>query len=446
MNKYQNLLIFLCGDFNTLPLDSIQSAFNLVPLISVATRYSTILDQFMVCDYLADKFNIPVVGPPIGQSDNNIIYICPKILMTKKTTKISKIVYDLRLSNINAFSNKLHSTDFNDITNADNLDYKVQLFQQHINDALKLIPTRKIYLKEHDKCWITCVTKALIDKRWRAFHKRDFQLYNHYKLKVKQSIAKAKELWFLKHSRFTNNSTIWKFSKEVTTPTDTTFAHYDYLYSKYDSITNAANHIAKDFQTYYNNTYVPNYYIPTQQSGNNNHFDISETDVLTFILKTKLSNICPLSCPAILIKAAANAITSPLTHIYNTSVSQGVFPSCWKVPDKRSPVKKFPRKVVPDKRSPTNGPQRSPIKRSPKYVNVYTHYSLAMLTMNVLPRIFKLQGRKRGKFSLTMDTFCLEELMVASHVVEARDLCRGTFCLGTICRGPFGRDLFSGTT
>lgn len=64
------------------------------------------------------------------------------------------------------------------------------------------IPQETVALTAKDQCWMTPLTKLLINRKWSAFHSKDWKLYHHLKRKAKEEIRKAKLLWTqkLKHS------------------------------------------------------------------------------------------------------------------------------------------------------------------------------------------------------------------------------------------------------
>ena len=55
------------------------------------------------------------------------------------------------------------------------------------------IPCDMVEMKKSDKPWMTPVLKNMINKRFEAYRRRDFKLYSHCKLKVKQEIETAKK-------------------------------------------------------------------------------------------------------------------------------------------------------------------------------------------------------------------------------------------------------------
>ena len=64
------------------------------------------------------------------------------------------------------------------------------------------IPQKTVYLTNKDKLLMTPLTKLLINQKWNAFRSKDWDLYMHLKVKVREEVKKAKLLWTrkMKHS------------------------------------------------------------------------------------------------------------------------------------------------------------------------------------------------------------------------------------------------------
>ena len=122
--------------------------------------------------------------------------------MTKDNTEfyIEKPVYDLKKSNITRFVTELSQHDWSFLYHR-NSDYEqiCNLFHQKLNNVfIDTIPVDFVKCTPKDKPWVTTYVKSLINKRWTAYHARDFPKYNNLKIKVKQEIQKAKKSWVKK--------------------------------------------------------------------------------------------------------------------------------------------------------------------------------------------------------------------------------------------------------
>ena len=92
-------------------------------------------------------------------------------------------VYDLRESFVTSFCNQLGSTDWSFLRFSSDADQCVKLFYDRIDSALSVIPTSFVKFSSKTKPWITPIVIDLINKRWKAFRQKKFDLYCHYKKK-----------------------------------------------------------------------------------------------------------------------------------------------------------------------------------------------------------------------------------------------------------------------
>ena len=71
------------------------------------------------------------------------------------------------------------------------------------------IPKKHVIMSQRDKPWISPHIKILIHERWAAFRNRNWQLFNHLKVKIKAEIVNAKRRWLDK----IKSKNIWKAFK-----------------------------------------------------------------------------------------------------------------------------------------------------------------------------------------------------------------------------------------
>ena len=102
-------------------------------------------------------------------------------------------MYDLRRSNIESLYLTMNQFDWSFLTDIDSPDDQwdqfYAIFKQAIADT---IPSREVMIYSTDKDWMTPLTKCLINDHWEAYRKKEWNLFNHLKEKVKIEILKAK--------------------------------------------------------------------------------------------------------------------------------------------------------------------------------------------------------------------------------------------------------------
>ena len=96
------------------------------------------------------------------------------------------------------------------------------MFYGHLTNALKIIPKKRISLTHKDKKWVTPLLKSLLTDRWNAFRCKNFEKYNHLKVKVKSEITKSKKLY---HKKLISNgaNALWSSIKQEA-PVHNTFS------------------------------------------------------------------------------------------------------------------------------------------------------------------------------------------------------------------------------
>ena len=123
-------------------------------------------------------------------------------------------MYDLRESNVAQFVKELNSYNWTSFYKSDmDVDRKTSIFYERINKALLQIPFEFMEMTITDKPWLTPKLKLLINKRYQAFHSKDWLLFHHFKTKIKKEIAKAKTAW-LQKSTLTSNG-LWKAVRDI---------------------------------------------------------------------------------------------------------------------------------------------------------------------------------------------------------------------------------------
>ena len=218
---------------------------------------------------------------------------------------------------------------------------KCSLFHYVFHNAIvNNIPIEKVLCTPRDKPWITLYVKSLINKRWRAYRTRNFNLYNHYKHKVKTEIERARSSWM--HKMNGTGSQIWNAVHTILGDRPNCTDPMSKLYSTFSSIPEAANCINTHLVSHFSN--CTEFIGP--HPNNDAVWDCNITveqvyEKLTLLVANKATGSDLV--PPILYKLSAAFIAEPLCHIFNVSIATKCVPNLWKI----GHVSCIPKATVP---------------------------------------------------------------------------------------------------
>ena len=209
-----NFHIIVGGDFNDFCIRPLCEQFNFVNKVSSPTRLNSVLDLILIDEDLSTLYaDSAVVGPPIKNSDHNSVLLLP-LENVKHVLPSSQIPFwDFRESFLLDFRYRLQMTDFSILNLCHTIEDMIAEFYRLFSFCASAIPCNIISVSCKDKPWITLVLKVLINKRWQAFRSKNWHLYNHYKLKVKNQIKVSKSIWAKQQCRSVKG--MWNAVKEV---------------------------------------------------------------------------------------------------------------------------------------------------------------------------------------------------------------------------------------
>lgn len=340
--------IVLCGDFNRYNCNNICNNCTLSNIVNFSTRSNSYLDKILISSRLESLFST-AKGPPIANSDHSSILAVPTRRLLKENP-VEKIVFDTRPQNISRFIGLLSTINWYPFYNSDlSVDEKCDiLFNAIIQFCMKeSIPRYTVTFTTRDKPWITPWIKVLINKRWEAYRKGQFCLYDHYSAKVKSEIIYAKRNWHKKCKETSKN--IWK-SVHTIIGTNSSDPMLNF-YHRYDNLEAAVNDInealCKVFTSKSSCNNLP------RDNGASWSINIQTNDVFTLLtMLNPRKAYGPDHVPTILYKAAAHLLSGPLTHIFNLSVASKTFPGMFKLghvsplPKTKAPTKSDLRPIT----------------------------------------------------------------------------------------------------
>ena len=190
----QNASIVLCGDLNRFSVDDVCNNFNLVSTFTGATYGNSQLDYILMSQCISTFYCVTSESPlDNSKVAHSSLLASPARPAGKTDSVVWGTVYDLYESNINAFVRMLSTFDWCPVYSSYDVHFICNFIYNAISEAFKrCIPSTVVSHTSKDKPWMTPVLKSLINARWNAFRDRDFEKFNHYKVKVKTELIRAK--------------------------------------------------------------------------------------------------------------------------------------------------------------------------------------------------------------------------------------------------------------
>jgi len=318
--------IIILGDFNKTNTCDLQNQHNLINIIEEPTRKDAILDLCFIKEKNANQYSCDI-KEPIGKSDHNVIIITSyqEIPCTKS---VKQYVYNLNETHRQDFIKNLSNINWSNLYNEDDIDLKTKYFYHKINEIIKKIPKKVVKMKQNDKVWITPIIKSLINDRWKAYKNKNFYLYDHLKLKIKNKISKSKKEWA--EINLAKHKNPWKIFKS-----DVSENHNDIgkIIDSYENTIDGLNEINTTLcKVFQNNSFVikKDYKIPSTQLTDDQLFTVAEVQKKLQHINLKKST-SKSDVPKIFYKIGYRQLAEPLTNIFNSSLLSNTIPAMWKI-------------------------------------------------------------------------------------------------------------------
>ena len=324
LTKYPNDKLVIAGDFNDFKTGFLIDDFNLMNRVDACTRKDALLDQIWMNDDLCDTYpHFANVGPPLGSSDHNCVFLRPVGVSVSVANCRSTLLWDFRDSNISDFLLRLSTTNFEAVKQESSVDAMCSKFYELLSKCLAAIPCEVVQFSPRDKQWMTPILKALINKRWRAFRESNWTLYKHYKAKVKEEIQKAKRMWCQKQCKTTRG--LWGVVRllrgsDVKDP-------WRHLIQETGGLQELLLQLTSHFCNNFNDTDVELAPLLNQEWN----LQITVDTVYDHLSKLHCGKATgPDIVPPRLLKIGAQFLCYPLADIFNASISHRIFPKCFK--------------------------------------------------------------------------------------------------------------------
>ena len=349
LEQRPNVKVIVAGDLNNFPTRQIQESFNLAQVVTNPTRGDNILDKILIEESLTDAYKNVVVGPSLGNSDHRSVHMTAgnsaPVLYTIKN------VYDFRHSYIESFRCFLRAYPWHSLFLSQiGAEEKCNAFYDVIKAATALIPPSEVPFTQKDKVWITPLVKSMINKRYAAYRRKDFVMYNHYKQKVKLLIEESKNKW-LQSTKASANG-LWKICRDALNLSKS--ATLSSLIRSFPSPTEAAEKINEEFCKHFSATPDWDTLLTSLNTDNSEDWapNVSERCIAKHLKNLKV-NKAPGNdgLPPRLLSEAYIELAPPICHLISISIQETVVPSKWKfanvtpIPKKRNPSLKDLRPV-----------------------------------------------------------------------------------------------------
>ena len=291
-----------------------------------ATRGTSILDHVLISSHLSNSnTNWSVTHEaPIGKSDHCTLIIKPSTLKSEGNSIRQHVVYDFRQSHLHALLSHAEALPWNDIINQDDsIDLQWKSIHDRISHLISsTILQKTIKLTPRDACWMTPLTKSIVNEKWAAYRSRNWSHFNRLKAKALIEIRKAKTLWAQKLKQTPYG--LWQLTAHLRGKN--LKSNINSLISEDNSPQDLADTIAKN---------IKQNDLPAQASltweDDNWSLTFTEEEVAQLLRK-----LVPCKAPGSdgipnrIYTLLAPFIAKPMKMLYNNSIARRTFPSAWK--------------------------------------------------------------------------------------------------------------------
>ena len=330
LNGHPSRNTMIVGDFNHFDVELLCQDLTLKDIVDRPTRGINVLDHILISQELTpyyDKSNLTFESP-LGKSDHLSLVLTPDNRLRKYNDVRQYTVYDYRISNLESLSQAAATTDWEAVMNANSTPaIDVDQAWRNLFSTITFlvdsnIPKKTITLTSNDKPWMTPLTKLIINQKWTAYRSGDWARFQHFKLKSRNEIEKAKSLWANKLKSSPNG--LWRMTKQLSGKECQ--SHLQTLISQCNTPGKLAEAVASSIKT---------------GSSSHNFNALLDDDDWTLNITEKDVEKCLLSLPPNkagghenipnkLYGALASHIARPLKAIFDLSVAQRKFPEDWK--------------------------------------------------------------------------------------------------------------------
>ena len=236
-----------------------------------------------------------------------------------------------------ALSESLSKINWRPLYNSHTPAEKINVFMTQVAQKMnENLPMRSVKRHPTDKLWITPDYKIAIKKRQYYRLKSHFHEYTFHRNKTRKLCRRARRLFYhstVKDSRNCNPRKWWNNIKRLAALSKRqpliSIYHNGQILKEQDMV----EHIADSFCCA-SKDIIPLNFTPIEFNSVPDQYKISPNEVYDALLNIKVHKAHgPDNIPNWLLKSNADILCSPLSSIFNDSISQGKVPSLWKSAD-----------------------------------------------------------------------------------------------------------------
>ena len=332
LSKYSSYHVIIAGDMNQFDTATLCSDLGMRDIITKPTRQGSILDHVLMTEELARNYDSDrvIYDSPVGSADHKTISCVPNRVKTVPISLSWHKVYDFRRTNLEYLMQQANLVNWNELlVDAETVNASWSSFHRVLSELVShCIPSRTVPITTKDKEWITPLTKLLIIDKWRAFHSRNWGMYNHLKGKVKREIQRSKQIWA---DRFTHTTSgLWKLVNRMNRSMSADCSLLTNSCLTEDELmkiltSNLSQHFAHTGQLCEFSSSV----LTCEDDDWN--VVVSELQVRKMLQRYPIRKAAGRDgIPTRIYVELADIIASPLSVIFNQSCQQKIFPSEWK--------------------------------------------------------------------------------------------------------------------
>lgn len=345
-SKFSSVKFFLLGDFNDFKPDIIlKLSPQLRQLVHYGTYGNKILDLIITDCHTQyhPPFSIPPLKPdnPLlaKESDHVINLLLPKtdLNVSSRRTYRKITVRPITDSQLNAIGKLLTNHDWNLVKNALTPDKKVEMFRNTLSIIIdEIAPTKEIKISCDNPPWMNTRLKILIRKRNREFDKnKKSTKWKNLHLMCKKAVKKAKNN-FVDCLKDSDPKTWMKKIKHLGKANhEITDDNWQFIDENKDNQT-----LTEELADYFSN--INSHMTPIDRSkliltppgapfaSEVNCFPL-QVEIYTLLKKSKQTCSVPNDIPIKIVKEFLPELSEPIHELYSSCISEGVFPSAWKI-------------------------------------------------------------------------------------------------------------------
>ena len=120
----------ITGDFNTLDTNLFNKYLHLSQIVAKATQGKNLLDIFANCK---NWYSTPVILPPVGKSDHNVVLVRPNCVNIERVTKKSVFKRHISSDALADIANELSRVKWRDMYRLDDCCLQADFFYSNLN-------------------------------------------------------------------------------------------------------------------------------------------------------------------------------------------------------------------------------------------------------------------------------------------------------------------------